>query len=81
MRLLRDIAAEIEADWSRINNAAAKEALQCRKQMGSISEPFGIDPNGYSVVGTFLSNAIGWRGATAHRIKTELRVMCGHPRP
>ena len=43
--------------------------------MGKISAPFGADPNGYSVVGTFLSNCVGWRGETTRRIKKEHRQM------
>ncbi len=80
-RLLKDIAREIEADWSVINNAAAKNALDCMKKMENISDPFGADTNGYAVVGSFVAHAKGWHGETAKRIKIELRQMCGHPRP
>ena len=80
-RRLRDIAAEIEADWRPVNNGAAKEALEYMKKMGQIEAPFHADPNGYGVVGSFLSNAIGWKGDVARRVKKELRLMCGHPRP
>ena len=81
MRTLREIAAEIQADWTVINNAGASDALECMKKMGAITEPFGADPNGYSVVGAFFGNSIGWRGPVARRVKKELRQMCGHPRP
>jgi hypothetical protein len=81
MRKLKEIAAEIQADWPVINNAGARDALDCMKQMGVVTDGFGADPNGYSVVGAFLGNAIGWRGEVARRIKKELRQMCGHPRP
>lgn len=81
MRTLKEIAPEIQADWLAINNAGAKEALECMKKMGLITEPFGTDPNGYSVVGSFLTHAIGWHGVVARRIKKELKQMCGHPRP
>lgn len=81
MRTLREIAKEIRADWHAINNAAAREALECMEQMGKITERFGVDSNGYSVVGAFLGNAIGWRGELARRIKKELRTMCSHPGP
>lgn len=81
MRDLRDIAKEIRGDWTRINNSAAREALECMETMGDIKKPFASDPNGYRVVGSFLSNSIGWRGEKARRIKKELREMCGHPRP
>jgi hypothetical protein len=80
-RTLREIADEIEADWLVINNQAAKQALDQMKTMGAIEAPFGADPNGYAVVGSFLTHAIGWKGNVARRIKKELRKMCGHPRP
>ncbi len=51
------------------------------EKMGKVTDRFGADPNGFSVIGTFLGNAIGWRGEVARRIKKELRTMCGHPKP
>ena len=81
MRALSEIAKEIRADWRVINNAAAREALECMDRMGQITERFVADPNGYPAVGTFLAHSVGWRGETARRVKKELRTMCGHPRP
>lgn len=81
MRTIREIAIDIQADWKVINNAGARDALKCMKQMGQITDHFGADPNGYSVVAAFLGNSIGWRGPVARRIKKELRQICGHPRP
>ena len=81
MRTLREIAKEIKADWRVINNAAARESLECMESMGQITERYGADPNGYSVVATFLSHSNGWHGDTANRIRKELRTMCGHPKP
>ena len=81
MRTLREIAVEIFADWTVINNAGALDALECMRKMGVVTERFGADPNGYAVVGAFLSNSSGWRGSVARRIKKELRQMCGQPRP
>ena len=81
MRTLRAIAAEILADWTTINNTGARDALECMIKMGAITERFGADPNGYSVVGAFLGNSIGWRGPVARQVKKELRQMSGHPRP
>jgi hypothetical protein len=80
-RTLREIAREIEADWLVINNQAARKALDYMKTMGAIEAPFAADPNGYAVVGSFLTHAIGWKGKVARRVKKELRTMCGHPRP
>lgn len=81
MRTLREIAKEARTDWRVINNAAARDALECMDSMGQITKRFGADPNGYSVVSIFLSNSIGWHGETARHVKKELRTMCGHPRP
>lgn len=81
MRNLRDIAKEIRGDWKRINNGAAREALECMETMGDINDQFGTDTSGYAVVGSFLSNSKGWRGEKARRIKKELKEMSGHPRP
>ncbi len=81
MRTLREIAVEILADWTVINNTSARDALECMKEMGAITEKFGADSNGSFVVGTFLCHSIGWRGPVARRVKQELRQMCGHPRP
>lgn len=81
MRTLREIAQEIAADWTVIKHAGARDALECMKQMGEITEPFYADPDGYSVVAAFLGGAVGWRGSVARRVKNELREMCGHPRP
>lgn len=81
MRTLREIAFDIASDWKVIRNTGARQALECMKKMGEATEPFGADPNGYSVVGAFLANSIGWRGAVARRVKRELREICGHPRP
>lgn len=81
MRTLGEIANEVRIDWRVINNAAARDALECMATMGQITEFFGTDPNGYAVVGTFLAHSQGWHGEVARRIKKELRIMCGHPKP
>lgn len=81
MRTLGEVSLEILSDWKVINNGGAREALKCMKKMGMVTERFGADPNGYSVIGTFLAHSVGWRGDVARRVKKELREMCGHPRP
>jgi len=81
MRTLREIALEIASDWKVINHAGARDALECMKTMGAITERFVADPNGYPVVTAFLGGAVGWRGEVARRVKKELRQMSGHPRP
>ena len=79
MRTLKKIATEIQADWYEINNAGARDALECMRNMGLITEQYGADQNGYSVIGAFLGNSVGWRGTVARRVKKELRQMCVHP--
>jgi hypothetical protein len=83
MRALSTIALEIENDasWRLVSNNGAKSMLDHMKNMGLVTEPFYGDPDGYGVVSSFLSNAIGWKGPVARCIKKELRTMCGHPRP
>ncbi|WP_116138087.1 hypothetical protein [Trinickia diaoshuihuensis] len=76
MRKLSDVAAEIRKDWRAIRNGAAASALDAMATMGVVPEPYGLDPNGYGVIGQFLTGAKGWRGPTARRVKAELRAMC-----
>lgn len=76
MRRLAEIAVEVKKDWHPINNGAAESALDAMATMGLVTEPYGFDQNGYGVIGQFLSNATGWRGPVARRIKAELRAMC-----
>ena len=80
MRKLREIAFEIEADWKNIKNSGAQEALHQMKEISDIGAQHGHYSTGYSVVGCFLTHAIGWRGEVARRIKKELRAMCGQRR-
>lgn len=83
MRPLNDIAIEIESDkaWTSVRNTGAQLALGHMKQMGVVTDPFYCDPDGYGLASSFLVNSVGWKGPVARRIKKELRVMCGHPRP
>jgi hypothetical protein len=76
-RQLSEIAKEVRSDWKNITNSAAEEALSCMEKMGDIDFPYEHDSNGHSIVGTFLSNSIGWKGDVARRIKAELRSMSG----
>lgn len=76
MRTLSEIAAEVRKDWHSINNGAAASALDAMATMGLVTEPYGLDSNGYGVIGQFLSGAVGWRGPVSRRVKAELRAMC-----
>ena len=81
MRTLRKIAVEIASDWTVIKNAAAREALECMKQMGNVTDRFYAETDGYSAITQFLEHSRGWQGEVARRVRKELREMCGHPRP
>ena len=67
------IAAEIEADWDKVN-FAARPYLDAMKQMANEYDDFGAD-SAQSVVLYFLSNARSWRGEAAKRIKLELKAL------
>lgn len=62
----------IVAQCGRVCIASASDALECMKKIGFVTERFGADPNGYSVVEAFRTHAIRWRGEVARRIKKEL---------
>jgi len=72
-RPLYEIAAEIRKDWRPVNYAA-KPYLDALHDLNAISDRFYGD-SGHSVVAYFLSNAAGWRGDTARRIKAELKAL------
>lgn len=75
MRRLSDVAIEIRRDWHPINNGAADSAVNAMMTMGFATEPYGLDQNGYGVIGQFLTGAKGWRGPVARHVKAELRAM------
>lgn len=76
MRPLYEIAKEIKADWSPINNGGARDAISHMEQIGDVFKPYCLERSGFGVIGQFLSNAIGWQGPVARRVKKELRDMC-----
>lgn len=73
MRPLRTIAAEIHRDWKKVDFGAVPY-LSAMGSMVSVKENYGHD-SGASIVWYFLSNATGWRGETARRIKAELKGL------
>jgi hypothetical protein len=70
MRKLRDIAAEIKANWKTVYFGAAPY-LAAMQSIDSIKDNYGED-SARSIVVYFLSNAQTWRGDVARRIKKEL---------
>lgn len=74
-RPLHVIAREIIADWKKPYFGAVPY-IRAMETMHAITNNYGAD-DGKSIVLYFLSNATGWRGDTARRIKAELKAMAG----
>ena len=72
-RPLNVIAAEIARLWPK-PSPYALPYLRAMSALGSIRDTYHYD-SAQSVVLYFLSNAAGWRGPDAKRIKAELRAM------
>jgi len=70
MRKIYQIAEEIEMDWKNIS-PYAKPYLDAMHSLTSVRENYILD-SGSEIVAYFLSNASGWRGDNARRIKKEL---------
>ncbi len=74
LRSLRDIASEIERDWTPKVGGRAQPYVHAMKQMQSFNDRFCID-SARQVVTSFLNTADTWRGPVARRVKDELRAM------
>ncbi len=72
MRLICEIAAEIRADWDRINGSASAY-LDAMDRITRIDDDYGLD-SAREVVLRFLSVANTWKGPTARTIKAELNA-------
>ena len=72
-RPLNVIAAEIESAWKK-PSPHAMPYLMAMRYLNKITD-FYICDSGESIVLYFLSNARGWRGEDAKRIKAELKAM------
>ena len=73
MRPLHKIANEIELKWKNVN-FAARPYLSAMKTLDKITDMYYLD-SAENVVLYFLSNASGWRGEVARRIKIELKAI------
>lgn len=71
-RTLSEIAKEIKREWKQVNYAA-RPYLWAMGSFDTINDTFGFD-SARSVVLYFLSNASGWRGDVAKRVKLELKA-------
>lgn len=72
-RPLYIIAADINASWTKVS-PYAKPYLNAMVYLHTITDNYGMD-SADSIVRYFLSNATGWRGPDARRIKAELKGM------
>lgn len=72
-RPLSEVANEVYETWPKVNYAA-KPYLQAMETLDLITDSYGAD-SAASIVRYFLSNANGWRGEDAKRIKDELKAM------
>lgn len=76
-RPIHEIAADIARNWENVNYAA-RPYLVAMQSLTAITDDYYAD-SALSVVSYFLSNANGWRGDAARRIKQELRDMLPCP--
>lgn len=76
VRPLHEIAKEIRKDWPVAWNEEhpAGAYLIPMSTLNKVTDNYFMD-SGKSIVIYFLSNATGWRGETAKRIKAELKEM------
>ena len=72
-RAIRDIAGEIRESWSNPYFGAIPY-IDAMDSLVNIGDMYGCD-SARSIVLYFLSNARGWRGETAKRIKAELKEL------
>jgi hypothetical protein len=73
-RRVREIAAEIMADWETIGRSPAKEYVDEMLTFDSLDAKVGA-VKGVEIVSSFLGVCGTWRGPVARRIKAELRSM------
>lgn len=74
-RPLSTIAAEIRANWPKVNYAAAPY-LDALGSLNQVTDPYYAD-TGKSMVLYFLANASTFRGDAAKRLKAELKTIAG----
>ena len=70
-RPIYKVASEIRKSWKNINYGAVPY-LNAMSSLEDKNSMYGCD-KASSIVNYFLSNASGWRGDDAKRIKNELK--------
>ena len=71
-RPISAIAAEIKKDWGNKVCPAAKPYLTAMLSLEKKSDMY-VDESADTIILYFLSNASGYRGETAKRLKAELK--------
>jgi len=72
-RPLYEIAQDVLEDWKN-PYFGAQPYINAMLSLNHINDKYGFD-DARSIVRYFLSNASSWRGATARKVKAELRRM------
>lgn len=72
-RSLSTIANEINKLWTKPYFGAVPY-IRAMRELDTLRDSYGAD-SARSIVAYFLSNAVGWRGEDARRIKKELNGM------
>lgn len=72
-RSLSTIAVDITRTWTNVS-LHAKPYLRAMRELDTLQDSYGAD-SARNIVAYFLSNAAGWRGEDARRIKKELNDM------
>ena len=72
-RSLSTIARDISQHWASVYFGAVPY-LHAMRELDGMDDKYGLD-DASSIVRYFLSNATGWRGEHARRIKVELKAM------
>ncbi len=72
-RPISEIAAEIRKVWKNVYFGAVPY-LEAMFSLRTVTDSYGMD-SAKSIINYFLSNAAGWRGDDAKRIKAELKAM------
>lgn len=79
-RKLREIAADIFADWKTMRNKGvihpAWPYADAMRSLDTIDDMYYAD-RADDIVQRFLGNAAGWRGEKAKAIKAELKAIVG----
>jgi hypothetical protein len=77
MRAISAVAREIIGDWGDNINYAARPYLGAMLNLTKITDVYASD-RAEHIVRYFLSNANTYRGATARRLKAELKEILKH---